>query len=97
MSHHWALLRFSRGYSKNACDIAEGDESWFDAYAPETIQQSIVWGFQNKSNPTKLIRFKANGSLIMTQLYEKRRIVEADGTHSVMSWMGNRIRKRPKN
>ena len=48
------LQKYDCGASKQVYDIVTDDESWIYAYDPESKQQSIVWVFQDKSNPTKV-------------------------------------------
>ena len=48
------LQKYDRSASKHVYDIVAGDETWIYAYEPESSkQQSTVWVFQDKPNPTK--------------------------------------------
>ena len=59
--------KYDHGASKYVYDILTGDESWIDTYEPKSKQQSTVWLFQDKPNPTKVARrtkhFQANDCL----------------------------------
>ena len=56
------LEKYDRGASNNVYKIVTGDESGIYAYEPETKQQSIVWSFEGKPNPMKVIRGRSNSN-----------------------------------
>ena len=50
------LQKYDRGVLKHVYDIVPGYEPWIYAYESESKQESFVWVFQDKPNPTKVVR-----------------------------------------
>ena len=65
------LQKYDRGDSKHVYDILTGDESWISAYDPISKQQSIVWVFQDKLNPTKVARAGSTFKQLITCFWGK--------------------------
>ncbi|EFN60885.1 Histone-lysine N-methyltransferase SETMAR, partial [Camponotus floridanus] len=65
------LKKFDRGASNAVYNLYTGDESWIYAYEPETKQQSTVWVFQNKPNPTKVVRAQSTSKQMLTCFFGK--------------------------
>ena len=66
--------KYDRGASKHVSDIVTGDESWIHAYEPESKQQSIVWVFQDKSNPTKVARARSCSTQMIACFFKKKKL-----------------------
>ncbi|KAF7264150.1 hypothetical protein GWI33_000580 [Rhynchophorus ferrugineus] len=65
------LKKFNRGASKDVYKIVTGDESWIYSYEPESKQQSTVWVFQDKPNPTKVVRARITSKKMVACFFGK--------------------------
>ena len=51
--------------------IVTGDEWWIYAYEPESKKQSTVWVFQDKPNPTKVVRVQSTSKQMIACFFGK--------------------------
>ena len=66
------LQKYDRGTSKHVYDIVTGDESWIYAYELEKKQQSTVWVFQDKPNPTKVAVARSSSKQIIACFFSEK-------------------------
>jgi len=73
---------YTHGVSKNDYKIVKADESLIPPYEPKTKQQSIVWVFEDKPNPTKGGRDRSTSSQMVGHLatvpLEQRRTADSE-------------------
>ena len=62
---------YDRGALKDVYKIVTGDKSWIYAYEPETKQQSTMWAFEDKPNPTKVVCGKSTSKQMVACFFGK--------------------------
>ena len=62
--------KYDRGASKDGYKIVTGDAAW-RPYESETKQQSTVWVFEDKPNPTKVVCGKITSKQMVARSYGK--------------------------
>lgn len=65
------LEKFNGGVAKSVYNIVTGDESWIYQYDPETKQQSSVWCLQDEAPPTKVVRSRSVGKMMVASFFGK--------------------------
>ena len=67
------LGKYDGGASKDVYKIVTSDKSWIYLYELEIKQQSTMWAFEDKPNPSKVVcgtkDFEANGRLFLRQIW----------------------------
>ena len=63
------IQKYDHSTSKHVYDFVTGDETWIYTYEPESKQQSIVWVFQDKRNPTKVAHARSTSKQMIVSFF----------------------------